>query len=229
MSSNDPIFNQPSNRDRLTEADAVRQGYGSAFDFLAVWNTIADYSRKERLLKEPIRLNQLPAEAIWFGIKSGAIGTMVGVGLILLRFGVFGLCYYLFNLDRDIANLMYLPMVAVLSLQYFTILANYLRYPGGMTDALIKINVSCVTGSVISVEIMKLIGTATLFLCYGQIVQLIPNSPASATMLKWFYAYFLNEPWKLILETCLQLQIIICGMGLLNQRRRSMEEKAECE
>ena len=74
---------------------------------------------------------------------------------------------------------------------------------------------------------MKLIGIAALFLCYGQIVRLIPGSPAYVTMLKWFYGYFLNEPWKLILESCLQLQIIISGVGLVNQRRRSLEEKAE--
>ena len=108
MPSNSPIFNQQTNRDRLTEAEAIRQGYGSAFDVFAIWNLIADYFRKERLLKKPIRLNQLPAEAIWFGVKSGMIGTMVGFGLMLLRLGVFGLCFYLFNLDRDIANLVYL-------------------------------------------------------------------------------------------------------------------------
>jgi hypothetical protein len=227
MTSNAPIFNQPTNRDRLTEADATRQGYGSVFDFLAIWNTIADYSRKERLLKEPIRLNQLPAEAIWFGVKSGTIGTMIGVGLIMLRLGVFGLCFYLLNLDRDIANLVYLSIVVILSLQYFTTLADYLRYPGGMTDSLIKINVSCLIGSVITVEIMKLIGIAALFLCYGQIVMLIPDSPAYMTMLKWFYGYFLNQPWKLVLESWLQMQIIICGVGLVNQRRRSLEKKAE--
>ncbi len=228
MPSNNPIFNQPTNRDRLTEADATRQGYGSAFDVLAVWNTIADYARKERLLKEPIRLNQLPAEVMWFGVKSGTIGMMVGIGLILFRLGVFGLFYYLFSLDRDIVNLVYLTILVVFSLQYFITLADYLRYPGGITDSLIKINISCVIGSVITVEIMKLIGFATVFLCYGQIVMLIPDTLVYIKMLKWFYGYFLNQPWKLILESCLHLQIIICGVRLVNQRRRTIEAKAEC-
>lgn len=227
MPSNDPVFNQSNIRDRLNEAEAVRQGYGSAFDFLAVWNTIADYSRKERLLKEPIRLNQLPAEVVWFAVKSGTIGTMVGIGLMLFRLGAFGLCYYLFELDRDIANLVYLSVLVILSVQYFTTLADYLRYPGGMTDSLIKINVSCIIGSIMTVEIIKLIGIAVAYLGYGQIAQLVQDSYAYETMFRWFYGYFLNQPWKLFLESWFSLQIILCGVGIVNQKRRSSDERSE--
>ena len=152
MASTDPIFNQPSNRDRLTEADAVRQGYGSAFDFLAVWNTIADYARKEKLLREPVRLNQLPAEIFWFGAKSATLGTIAAIGLIGIRLLLFGLSWYLFDLDRDIVNVVYLIVVTILAMQYFTLLANYLHYSGGITDQLVTINTSCVIGSVINVE-----------------------------------------------------------------------------
>lgn len=227
MPSPDPIFNQPTTRDRLTEADAIRQGYGSAFDFFAVWNIIADYARKERLLKEPITLNQLPAEAMWFGIKSGTIGSMVGIGLILVRLAVFGFCYYLFNLDRDITNLVYLSVITVLSLQYFKTLADYLRYPGGMTDSLININISCVVTSVITVEIMKIVGITAAFLCYPQIVNLMPDSTSSTQLLNWFYSYFLNEPWKLVIESRFFIQITISGVGMVNKRRSTLSKKNE--
>jgi hypothetical protein len=225
MSSNDPIFNQPSNRDRATEADAVRQGYGSAFDFLAVWNLIADYSRKERLIKEPILLTQLPAEAVWLGIKSSTLGIVVGMGLIALRFLVFGLCFYLVNLNRDIANLLYLTTIAALSISYFKTMSDYIRYPDGMTDRLIKINMSCIIGSVITIEIFKLIGIAAAFLCYPQIVSMLTDKPYSTELLSWFYAYFLNQPWQLILESCFIMQVIISGLGVVNKRRTTLSEK----
>lgn len=221
------IFNQPSNKDRLSEADATRQGYGSVFGLFAIWNIIADYARKERLLKEPIRLNQLPAEAVWFGVKSSTLGIVAGVGLIVLRFIIFGLLFYLFNLNRDIANLIYLLAITALSLMYFKTLADYLRYPDGMTDTLIKININCVVSSVVTVEIMKLVGILYAFISYGQIVSLMPESAHSEMFFRWFYNYFLDQPWKLLLEEWFIVQVIISGMGLVEKRRGSLEERVE--
>jgi hypothetical protein len=227
MPSTDPIFNQPSNRDRLAEADAVRQGYGGAFDFFAVWNVIADYSRKERLLREPVKLNQLPAEIFWFGAKSATLGTVAAICLVGLRLLLFGLSWYLFDLDRDITNVVYLIAVTILTMQYFTLLANYLHYSDGITDQLVTINTSCVIGSVITVEVARIIGLIAAFICYPLIISTFSDSSNSLEMIQWIYAYFLNSPWKLALESCFFLLMIICGYGIIKLKREMLIEKAE--
>ena len=227
MSSKDPIFNQPSFRDRLTEADAIRQGYSSAFDFLAVWNVIADYSRKERLLREPVRLNQLPAEIFWFGTKSATLGTVAAIGIGGIRLLLFGLSWYVFDLDRDMVNVVYLILVTILAMQFYTVLSNYLHHPGGITDQLISININCVTGSVITIEVIKIICIIYLFVFYPHIASVVPDKAYMTLLLKWLYIYFFNDPWKLVLESWFVMQIIICGNGLVNKQRLRLVQNAE--
>ncbi|MCB2216968.1 MAG: hypothetical protein KQH59_12940 [Desulfobulbaceae bacterium] len=226
MRSNDPIFNQQTTRDRLTEADAIRQGYGSAFDFLAVWNLIADYARKERLLKEPIRLNQLPAEAIWLGVKAGTLGIAAACGFVVVRLIVFYLVVEIFFLSRDMAALIYISIIAALAITACKTLADYLRYPGGLTDSLISITVGCLVSSMITMEVVKLGGVAACFLFSREFTALLPDSPYTPIMVMWFYEQFLGEPWKLVLEEWLLLQAIISGIGIIRHRRRTLTQEA---
>ena len=74
----------------------------------------------------------------------------------------------------------------------------------------------------ITVEIMKLIGIAAAFLCYPQIASMLANKHYATELLNWFYGYFLNQPWKFILESCFIMQVIISGVGVVNRRRSTL-------
>lgn len=79
------------------------------------------------------------------------------------------------------------------------------------------------------IEAAKMIGLCAAYLCYTQIVSILSNSPHSDVLLKWFYGYFLAQPWKLVLESCFFMLIIVCGMGLVNRRRVTLTENDELD
>lgn len=74
------------------------------------------------------------------------------------------------------------------------------------------------------IEAAKMIGLCAAYLCYTHIVSILSNSPHSDVLLKWFYGYFLAQPWKLVLESFFFIQIIVCGVGMVSRRRVTLTE-----